>query len=103
MLAADLIRAVIEGTIVLLIATARISLPHLYGLALLFGIVQAFFFPAASALTPELVPLNLLPQANAVNQITNQIVLAAAPAAAGFVIAAVGTAPAGSASTPRAS
>jgi len=92
MLASDLVRAAVEVTIVVLLASGRITMPHLYGLALLFGVVQAFFFPAASAMTPELVPLNLLPQANAVNQVTNQIVLAAAPAAAGFVIAAVGTA-----------
>ncbi len=92
MLASDLIRAAIEVSIVLLIVTGRMAMPHVYALALLFGIVQAFFFPAASAMTPELVPPTLLRQANAVNQITNQILLAAAPAAAGFVSAAVGTA-----------
>jgi MFS family permease len=92
MVASDLLRAVVVGTIAVLTATGRISMPHLYALALLFGIVHAFFFPAASAITPELVPAGMLRQANAVNQVTNQVVLAAAPGAAGFVIAAVGTA-----------
>jgi MFS family permease len=92
MVASDLLRAVVVGTIAVLSATGRISMPHLYALALLFGIVHAFFFPAASAITPELVPPGLLRQANAVNQMTNQVVLAAVPGSAGFVIAAVGTA-----------
>lgn len=92
MLASDLLRVVVVGTIALLTATGQITSSHLYVLALLFGIVHAFFFPAASAITPELVPPDVLRQANAVNQLTNQIVLMSAPALAGVVIAAVGTA-----------
>jgi MFS family permease len=92
MLGSDLIRAAIELAIVALVVTNLIRLPHLYLLALLFGIVQAFFFPAAMAMTPEVVPPHLLGPANAVTQVTNQVVLAAAPAAAGFVIGTVGTA-----------
>ena len=92
MLASDLLRALVVGTIALLTATGQITMVHLYVLALLFGIVHAFFFPAASAITPELVPADVLRQANAVNQLTSQLVLMAAPALAGLVIAAVGTA-----------
>lgn len=92
MIASDLLRALVVGTIALLTATGQITMVHLYVLALLFGIVHAFFFPAASAITPELVPPDVLRQANAVNQLTNQLVLMAAPALAGLVIAAVGTA-----------
>lgn len=92
MLASDLLRALVVGTIALLSATGQITMSHLYVLALLFGIVHAFFFPAASAITPELVPSDVLPQANAINQLTNQIVLMSAPALAGLIIAAVGTA-----------
>jgi MFS family permease len=92
MLTSDLLRAVVAGTIAALIATGRITMPHVYLLALIFGIVHAFFIPAASAMTPELVPPEMLRQANAVNQATIQIVIAAAPGLAGFVIAAVGTA-----------
>lgn len=92
MIASDLLRALVVGTIALLTATGQITMVHLYVLALLFGIVHAFFFPAASAITPELVPPDVLRQANAMNQLTNQLVLMAAPALAGLVIAAVGTA-----------
>lgn len=92
MVASDLLRAVIVGAIAALTAMGGITMPYLYALALLFGVVHAFFFPAASAIMPELVPARMLRQANALNQITNQVVLAAAPGAAGFVIAAIGTA-----------
>ncbi len=92
MLFSDLFRASVVGTIAALVATNQITMPAIYALALLFGIVQAFFFPAASAITPELVSASLLRPANALNQMANQIVLVAAPAAAGFVVARVGTA-----------
>lgn len=92
MVLSDVLRAVVVGTIALLAWTDRITMPHLYGLALVFGTVHAFFFPAASAIVPDLVPADHLRPANAVNQMTNQVVLAGAPALAGVVIAAVGTA-----------
>ncbi len=92
MLLSDLSRAGVVGTIALLAATGRITMPSIYGLALLFGIVHAFFFPASAAMIPELVDPSLLRPANAVNQMTSQIVLVAAPALAGVVIATVGVA-----------
>ncbi len=91
MLLSDLFRAAVVGTIALLTLTGRIAMPHVYLLALLFGCVHAFFYPAASAIIPELVEPQLLRPANAINQMTGQIVLAAAPGLAGLVIARVGT------------
>jgi len=92
MILSDLSRAGVVGTIALLAATGRVTMPSIYVLALLFGIVHAFFFPASGAMIPELVDPSLLRPANAVNQMTSQIVLGAAPALAGVVIAAVGVA-----------
>ena len=92
MILSDLFRALVVGTIAVLAWTQRITMPHVYALALLFGTVHAFFFPAQSAMIPELVPSSVLRQANAVNQLTNQVVIAGAPALAGFVIAGVGVA-----------
>ena len=92
MILSDLFRALVVGTIAALAWTQRITMPHVYALALLFGTVHAFFFPAQSAMIPELVPPGTLRQANAINQLTNQVVIAGAPALAGFVIAGVGVA-----------
>lgn len=92
MLLSDVFRAAVVGTFGILTATGRITMTYVYILALLFGTVHAFFFPAAAAMTPELVDPDLLRPANAVNQVTSQIVLSAAPGLAGVVIASVGTA-----------
>jgi predicted MFS family arabinose efflux permease len=92
MIFSDVFRALVAGTIAGLAWTQRITMPHLYALALIFGTVQAFFFPAQSSMIPELVPPGSLRQANAINQLTNQVVIVAAPALAGFLIAAVGVA-----------
>ncbi len=92
MLLSDLFRAGVVGTIALLAATGRITMPAVYVLAFFFGIVHAFFYPASAAMIPELVHPTLLRPANSVNQMTSQIVLTAAPAVAGVVIAAVGVA-----------
>jgi MFS family permease len=92
MLASDLLRALVVATFAVLVATNVIAMPHVYALALIFGLVHAFFMPAATSITPDLVPAELLRPANAVNQITMQVVMALSPAAAGFVIARAGTA-----------
>jgi MFS family permease len=92
MLASDVLRAGVVGLFAAFTATGQITMPAVYALALLFGIVHAFFFPAASSIMPELVEPGLLRQANALNQVTSQIVLFGAPALAGWLIAAVGTA-----------
>ena len=86
MLLSDLFRAFVVGTIAVLAWTQRITMPHVYALALLFGTVHAFFFPAQSAMIPELVPPGALRQANAIHQLTTQVVIAGAPALAGGVI-----------------
>lgn len=92
MLASDILRAAVVGIFAVLTATGRITMAAVYALALLFGIVHAFFFPAASAIMPELVDPAMLRQANALNQVTSQIILFAAPGLAGWLVAGVGTA-----------
>jgi Transmembrane secretion effector len=92
MILSDVLRALVVGVIAALSWTQTITLTHVYGLALVFGTVHAFFFPAQTALIPQLVPTAALRQANAVNQLTSQVVIAGAPALAGLVIAEVGVA-----------
>jgi MFS family permease len=92
MLGSDILRALVVATFGVLVATNLITMPYVYALALIFGLVHAFFIPATMSITPELVPPEMLRQANAVQQITMQVVMAMAPAAAGFVIARAGTA-----------
>jgi len=92
MILSDLLRALVAGAIAALSWTQVITMAHVYTLAVVFGTVHAFFFPAQSAMIPDLVPAAALRQANAITQLTAQVVTAGAPALAGLVIAAVGVA-----------
>jgi MFS family permease len=62
----------------------------LYLLALAFGIIDAFFFPAQSAIVPRLVGKEQLQAANAVIQGTMQVSLFAGPVLAGTLIVLLG-------------
>jgi MFS family permease len=64
----------------------------LYVFALAFGVADAFFFPAQTAIVPELVPAGQLQRANGVVQGTAQAAVLIGPAVAGVVIAAFGNA-----------
>lgn len=63
----------------------------LYVFALIFGIADAFFFPAQQAMVPALVPGEQLGQANAIVQGTAQLSVFLGPAVAGVMIAVLGS------------
>lgn len=50
-----------------------VSLPILFGIAILLGIARGFAGPALSALSPNLVPKNILPTAIALSSISWQV------------------------------
>ena len=56
LLASDVAQGAAVTTITILVGTHRISLLSLVLMALVFGLGDALFFPAAMAVTPELVP-----------------------------------------------
>lgn len=58
----------------------------LYVMALIFGLVDAFFWPASSALVPRLVPEDVLHSANGLIQGTAQISVMIGPVLAGLII-----------------
>jgi MFS family permease len=65
---------------------------ELYVLGFAFGVADAFSWPAASTLLPSLVKREQLVAANSVFQTTGRLTTIAAPAPAGIVIKALGTA-----------
>jgi DHA3 family tetracycline resistance protein-like MFS transporter len=92
MLAADLVRAAVIGLLGLLALTGRLQLSHLFLLATLYGFGAGFFGPAFDAIVPDLVPVDMLAQANSVDQILRPVALRlAGPALGGWLIAAWGT------------
>ncbi len=88
-------RAIFVGLLAVLVLTGAIQLVELYLLAILFGISDAFFFPAMGSLLPRLVEdQGRLPSANALFQSTAQLMGLAGPPLAGLVVAVVQTGPA---------
>jgi MFS family permease len=91
MMAADVARALVLATIGLLAISGQLELWMLVALAGLYGAGEAFFGPAFSALIPEIVPPDLLIEANsvehAVRPLASQV---AGPALGGAIVALVG-------------
>lgn len=63
LIASDLAHALL--LIVVLALAGNLALTHLYVLSGVFGLLSAFFMPAAMSITPQLVPRDVLTQANA--------------------------------------
>ncbi|MDB5716096.1 MAG: transporter [Sphingomonadales bacterium] len=70
-----------------LTATGAISLPWLFSIAALLGVARAFASPALSALAPNLVPKEILPNAIALSSIAWQGGSVVGPAIGGYLYA----------------
>jgi MFS family permease len=75
----------------LLSVTGAIDLWHVYLLAAVYGIAEALFGPAFGAIVPDLVPRDLLVEANALDNFSRPFALrVVGPALGGLIIAGVG-------------
>jgi len=91
MLISNAVRGTFVGVLAILVLSGSAELWQLYVLAAVFGIVDAFFWPALSTIVPMLVPEDHLPAANALMQGSQQLTGLIGPALAGLLVAAVGT------------
>jgi len=87
-----LLRALAVAGVGALVLTHVVALWHLYVLAFIFGVADAFATPAAQTLVPSLVEREQLPAANSVTQVSQQLTTIVGPAPAGLIIRAVGLA-----------
>lgn len=85
-------RSLLVAAIAVLAWLNVIHLWHIYALSLLFGVADAFSFPAGSALMPTLVAPEQLPAANSVFASTAHLSGMLGPAPAGIVVKAWGIA-----------
>jgi MFS family permease len=93
MLASDVARGAAVAVVTVLVATGEINLIGLVCMALVFGLGDAMFFPAAMAITPELVPSHLLVGASALNGTSLQLAGGLlGPAIGGLLVGFLGTA-----------
>ncbi len=89
MLISDVLRLILTALLAVLTFTGAINLWMMYGFALAFGIISAFFYPASGSMLPTLVEQDKLQPANAFSQGSVQLVNFFGPALAGAVIAAL--------------
>lgn len=94
MLVSNAIRAVVVGVLAGLVLSGHAQLWQLYVLAVIFGIFDAFFWPALNTIVPMLTSETQLPAANALMQGSQQLTTLIGPAIAGVLVAAVQTGPA---------
>jgi DHA3 family tetracycline resistance protein-like MFS transporter len=93
MIAADLVRALAVAVIGTLSLTGQIELWHLVVMAAVFGTGDAFFGPAFTSIVPQIVPRELVLQANALDQFVRPLgLMLLGPALGGWIVASFGPA-----------
>lgn len=90
MLASNAARFVLVSLLTGLVFSNRVEMWMLYSLAVLFGMADAFFYPAQSSMVPQLVKKDHLQVANSLVQGTMMLTMLLGPALAGLLIAALG-------------
>lgn len=75
------------ATLAWLTSSTNLTLPSLFSVAVVLGIVRAFNGPALSALAPNLVPKTILPNAIALSSIAWQVGMIVGPAIGGYTYA----------------
>lgn len=93
MAASSAVRATAMGVTAALVLSHHIQLWELYGLSLVFGFADAFFYPSRGALLPAVTPPDQLEPANALLNGGTALVGILGAAASGLVVAHFGTGP----------
>ncbi len=91
MLASDLLRGVVVALIAVLSFQQWLQLWHLFVMSALFGFVRAFFYPAYTAVIPDIVPADMLPSANSLRSISLDAAQLIGPGIGAGIVALGGT------------
>jgi MFS family permease len=92
MIAADVLRAVAAGAVAALAIAGHVQVWHLVVLSVVFGFGEALFGPSFTAIVPEIVPGDLLVQANSIDQAMRPLAMQfVGPALGGAIVAGAGT------------
>jgi len=90
MLVSNAARFVLVSILTGLVFARSVEMWMLYSLAILFGIANAFFYPAQSSMAPQLVRKEHLQIANSLTQGTMMLTMLAGPILAGVLITILG-------------
>jgi MFS family permease len=91
MLTSDLARGAIVSGVAILATTQQLEVWHVVIASLLFGLVDAFFQPAYTALVPELAPREHLSSANSLTSMSHHLGRVAGPILGAAAVALGGT------------
>jgi MFS family permease len=90
MVASDVVRLASQGLLAALVISGSAQIWQFCVLQAVGGAAFAFFLPAVTGLTPQIVGAERLQEANALRSFTNSAGNVAGPAIAGLLVAAVG-------------
>lgn len=91
LLVSDLISGTVVAVVALLAFSGRLEVWHVYIAGAVFGLAEAFFYPAYSASIPQIVPPESLPSANSLTSLSFQITGVFGPALGAALVALGGT------------
>ncbi len=91
MLGSMALRAAVVAPLAVLVITGRVQMCEVYGMAVVFGVVDAFFMPARQSILPKVVTDHELEPGNAVLNVTAQIAVILGPVLGGVIVAVFGT------------
>jgi DHA3 family tetracycline resistance protein-like MFS transporter len=93
MLVADSVRALAVGALAVLSAVGALVVWEVAAVAVVYGAATAFFNPAFDAIAPEVLPAEVLAQANSLDQLIRPLALRlAGPALGGVIVGVLGNA-----------
>jgi MFS family permease len=84
------LRAAAVAPLAALVLTHRVQMWEVYGIAAVFGIVDAFFMPARSSILPKVVDDRHLEPGNALLNVTMQASIIFGPLLGGLIVAGLG-------------
>ncbi|GAB2944425.1 MFS transporter [Micromonospora polyrhachis] len=90
LVAAGTLAGITQAAVAVLVLTDTATIPLLIALSAANGMVTAFAFPAAAALVPQTVPVELLQSANALNRLGINAAMIGGASLGGILVAAVG-------------
>ncbi|QDY84674.1 MFS transporter [Paenibacillus polymyxa] len=86
MFLSDILRGILLIVMVFCFTSGILSFPIVVTFAMLFGILESFYWPASSSLIPTIVPESHLAQANSLSQIIQQFFSLAGPLIGGIIL-----------------
>ena len=84
------LRAAFVAPLAFLVLTGHVQMWEVYTIAAVFGIVDAFFYPARSSILPRVVKDNELEPGNALLNVTSQATVILGPVIGGVIVATLG-------------